>query len=40
MLILDKTNTQNLDFYILNEQPISCGLCGARTDFEDITDKI
>ncbi len=40
MLILDKIDAQNLDCYILNDYPTTCGLCGAQTDFEDITDKI
>ena len=25
---------ENLDFYILNDQPTTCGKCGARTSFE------
>ncbi len=31
---------EDLDCYILNDQPTSCGVCGARTDFEDIDDTI
>ena len=23
-----------LDCYLLNEQPMTCGICGARTDFD------
>ncbi len=29
---------EDLDCYILNDQPTSCGVCGTRTDFEDIDD--
>jgi len=25
-----------LDCYILNEQPMTCGKCGARTSFEEM----
>jgi len=32
-------NNHNLDIYILNDQPTTCGICGARTDFDDIDDK-
>lgn len=31
-------NNHNLDIYILNDQPTTCGICGSSTDFEDITD--
>lgn len=30
----DEINFGGLDCYILNDQPTTCGLCGARTDFE------
>ena len=30
-------DSDTLDRYILNDQPTTCGLCGARTDFEKIT---
>jgi len=33
-------NNHNLDIYILNDQPTTCGICAARTEFEDITDEI
>ena len=28
-----------MDCYILSEQPTACGLCGARTDFDNINGK-
>jgi len=28
----------NLDCYALNNQPITCGLCGTRTDFKEVSD--
>ena len=33
-------NSYNLDIYLMNDQPTECGLCGARTDFKNIEDKI
>lgn len=27
-----------MDCYILSDQPTICGLCGVRTDFEEIND--
>jgi len=33
-------NNCNLDIYILNDHPTTCGICGDRTDFEVINDKI
>lgn len=33
-------NVDDFDCYILNEQPTSCGLCGARTDFEEVAEKL
>jgi hypothetical protein len=24
----------NLEYYILGDQPTTCGMCGARTDFD------
>ncbi len=29
-------NNHSLDIYILTDQPTTCGICGARTDFDDI----
>ena len=29
-------NCDALDCYLLNDQPTTCGFCGARTDFEKI----
>ncbi len=26
--------------YILNDQPMTCGLCGARTDFVETNDGL
>ena len=31
-------NHDGLDCYILNDQPVCCGLCGARTDFDENKD--
>ena len=28
----------NLDCYTLSEQPMTCGICGARTSFEEEKD--
>ncbi len=36
MLNANEINYDNLDCYILNDQPTTCGLCGSRTDFEEI----
>ena len=36
ILIDDGVNYGNLDCYLLNDQPTTCGLCGARTDFEEL----
>ena len=33
-------NHADLDCYILNDQPTTCGKCGARTDFEKINNII
>ena len=30
-------NNHNLDIYIQNDQPTTCCICGARTDFDDKT---
>jgi len=40
ILIFDYTNYCDLDRYILNDQPTACGLCGARTDFEEVNDRM
>ena len=40
MLNKSNINYDNLDCYILNEQPTTCGLCGARTDFEEINNMM
>jgi len=40
MLINIDINNHNLNIYILNDQPTTCGICGARTDFYDVTDKV
>ena len=31
-------NSDYFDCYILTDQPTSCGICGSRTDFEEIND--
>lgn len=31
-------NCDDLDCYILCDPPTTCGLCGTRTDFEEITE--
>jgi hypothetical protein len=33
-------NCDPLDCYRLDDQPTTCGLCGARTDFEEINEVI
>lgn len=33
-------NNHKLDVYIINDQPTVCAVCGARTDFEDVADKV
>lgn len=33
-------NYDDLDWYLLNDQPTTCGHCGARTNFHVIDDKI
>lgn len=40
MLKVDVVNFNALDCYILKDQPATCGRCGARTNFDDIVDKI
>ena len=35
---VDDVIYNSLDCYILNDQPMTCGLCGARTDFAEIND--
>lgn len=32
-------NNHNLDIYILSDHPTTCGICGVRTDFNNIDDK-
>ncbi len=39
MLYNERIDYSDLDSYILSDQPTACGLCGARTDFEDISGK-
>lgn len=31
-----RLQSNNLDCYILNDQPTTCGKCGARTEFLEI----
>lgn len=38
MLKIVDVNHDYLDCYILSDQPTICGLCGVRTDFEEIND--
>jgi hypothetical protein len=33
-------NINNFDIYILNDQPTTCSVCNAKTDFEDFTDNV
>jgi len=40
MLNANEINYDNLDCYILNDQPTTCGLCGSRTDFEEINNRL
>lgn len=37
MLKADFVNYDLLDRYILNDQPTTCGICGSRADFEEIS---
>ena len=39
MLYNEQKNYNDMDCYILSEQPTACGLCGARTDFDNINGK-
>ncbi len=34
MILEYYTGDHNLDCYVLNDQPTTCGNCGARTSFE------
>ena len=34
MLSITHNREASLDCYILNEDPMTCGMCGARTSFE------
>lgn len=36
----DDENYSNLDCYLLNDQPTTCGICGARTNFEEVNHVI
>ena len=36
MMTTTDVEYENLDRYILNDQPTICGMCGSRTDFEEI----
>ncbi len=36
----NSVNYDDLNCYILNDQPTTCGICGARTNFEEINDGI
>lgn len=38
MLIISDSNYDFMDCYILCDQPMVCALCGARTDFLEISD--
>ena len=40
MLNKSNINYDNLDCYIINDQPTTCGLCGTRTDFEEINNML
>ena len=31
-------NQNSLDCYALNEDPMTCGVCGARTSFDELID--
>ncbi|VAX09725.1 hypothetical protein MNBD_GAMMA25-1240 [hydrothermal vent metagenome] len=33
-------NTESLDYYILGDQPTTCGKCGARTDFDELNSEL
>ncbi len=38
-----KTSSENyavLDCYVLHDQPMTCGKCGARTSFEESVDCV
>lgn len=38
MIEQSKANDIPLDYYILNDQPTTCGLCGSRTSFDEAKD--
>ena len=40
MLKTININHNDFDWYILTDQPTTCGICCARTDFEEINDKL
>ncbi len=35
MIDKDSFSNEDLDYYILCDQPTTCGKCGARTSFEE-----
>jgi len=40
MIINDGFHDEELDHYILSDQPTICGKCGARTDFEELNGEL
>lgn len=34
MIKTNKIDIETLDFFILNDQPMTCGNCGSRTTFD------
>lgn len=36
---MDSERPVPLDYYLLNDQPMTCGMCGARTFFEVLADE-
>ncbi len=35
MIGKDSFDNETLDYYVLGVQPMTCGICGARTSFEE-----
>ena len=40
MIIENDINHEFLDCYILNDQPTTCGICGARTNFDELNNGL
>ena len=40
MIGKDSISNKTLDYYILGEQPMTCGKCGARTAFDELNNEL